>query len=214
MMMVFLFSATNGIAYEMAYGTEPPDKIPKLYIPVPAMPIVHVHEHCKNGKENKNMYQPENETIDVAYVSVLEGAISQARCYFKSWMDWRAITYRNSRQWRMQQIAYTCDYGFRRVDGLYMIALGTYFLYHGVGDVFDITLSTDVTFRAVIGDIKDDRHTDATNRFHRSDGSVVEFIVDRRVMCRRVLSMGDVSYGGFPGEVVGIRRLPGLFVEV
>ncbi|MCL2285895.1 MAG: hypothetical protein FWC32_05950 [Firmicutes bacterium] len=156
-------------------------------------------------------YQPET---PLEYVLVLQEAVPNARCYFKSWMDWRSITYRNSRQWRMQQIAYTCDTGFRRVDGLYMIALGTYFLYHGVGDVFDIILSGDITFRAVVGDIKDDRHTDSTNRFHLSDGSVVEFIVDRQVMCRDVLSRGSMYFAGFPGEVVSMKRLPELFIEV
>jgi len=211
MMMVFLFSATGGIAYEITYSIEPIDKMPMFYIPAPAMPVAFVQEYCGTPEV---VYEPESEAVEIVYVSVLQEAIPSARCYFKSWMDWRSITYRNSRQWRMQQIAYTCDYGFRRVDGLYMIALGTYFLYHGVGDVFDVTLSSDITFRAVVGDIKDDRHTDPTNRFHRSDGSVVEFIVDRRVMCRSVLSMGDVSFAGLHGEVVGIRRLPELFVEV
>jgi|GEM_PF-2814857 len=147
-------------------------------------------------------------------IQVLNTPIQTARCYFKSWMDWRAITYRNSRQWRMQQIAYTCDAGFRRVNELYMIALGTYFLYQGVGDVFDITLSSGVTFRAVVGDIKSDRHTDATNRFHLTDGSVIEFVIDRYVMCRSVLSRGDVSVAGFEGEVVSINRLPELFIAV
>jgi len=148
-------------------------------------------------------------------VTVLQAPIPAARSQFKSWMDWRSITYRNSRQWRMQQIAYTCEIGFRRVDGLYMIALGTYFLYQGVGDVFDITLSSGITFRGIVGDIKSDRHTDPTNRFHVSDGSVVEFIVDRQVMCRYALfTRGDISFAGFPGEVVLIERIPELFIAV
>jgi len=150
----------------------------------------------------------------VVFVPVLQSPIPQARCYFKSWMDWRAITNRNSRQWRMQQIAYTCNDGFRRVDGLYMIALGTYFLYSGVGDVFDITLSSGVTFRAVVGDVKSDRHTDPTNRFHISDGSVIEFVVDRQVMCSRVLSMGNMSYAGFQGSIESVVRVPELFIAV
>jgi len=150
----------------------------------------------------------------VVIVPVLQNPIPLARCYFKSWMDWRAITNRNSRQWRMQQIANTCDDGFRRVDGLYIIALGTYFLYSGVGDVFDITLSSGVTFRAVVGDVKSDRHTDPTNRFHISDGSVIEFIVDRQVMCSRVLSMGNISYAGFHGSIESIIRVSELFIAV
>ena len=129
-------------------------------------------------------------------------------------MDWRAITSRSSRQWRLQQIAYTCDNGFRRVDGMYMIALGTYFLHYGVGEVFDITLSSGVSFRAVVGDVKSDAHTDSTNRFHLTDGSVVEFIVDRRYMPAQARLMGDMSYGGFPGDVVSIVRLPDLYIAV
>ena len=180
----------------------------------------YIEYECKEPDEKlyKELYEEPCEGPEipepVVFVPVLQNPIPQARCYFKSWMDWRAITYRNSRQWRMQQIAYTCDYGFRRVDGLYMIALGTYFLYSGVGDVFDITLSSGVTFRAVVGDIKSDRHTDPTNRFHISDGSVIEFVVDRQIMCRRVLSRGNISYAGFPGTVESIVRVPELFIAV
>lgn len=138
---------------------------------------------------------------------------TEARCYFKTWMDWRTITSRNSRQWQLQQIAYTCENGFRRIDGMYMIALGTYYLHHGVGDVFEITLSGGRTFRAVVGDVKSDLHTDPTNRFQRYDGSVVEFIIDRRVMSREVLRMGNVSSAGFHGRIVSMVRLPELFVS-
>jgi len=147
-------------------------------------------------------------------IVVLQEPIPAARCNFKSWMDWRAITSRSSRQWRLQQIAYTCDNGLRRVDGLYMIALGTYFLHYGVGDVFEITLSSDLVFRAVVGDVKSDAHTDPTNRFHLTDGSVVEFIVDRNNMPEQARRMGDMSFGGFPGYVVSIVRLPDLFIAV
>jgi len=138
---------------------------------------------------------------------------TEARCYFKTWMDWRTITSRNSRQWQLQQIAYTCEDGFRRIDGMYMIALGSYYLHHGVGDVFEITLSGGLTFRAVVGDVKSDLHTDPTNRFQRYDGSVIEFIIDRRVIDREVLRMGNVSSTGFNGRIVSIVRLPELFVS-
>jgi len=151
---------------------------------------------------------------EMEMVVLLQEPIPAARCNFKSWMDWRAITSRSSRQWRLQQIAYTCENGLRRVDGKYMIALGTYFLHYGVGDVFEITLSSGVVFRAVVGDVKSDAHTDSTNRFHLSDGSVLEFIVDRHHMPDRARLMGDMSYGGFPGYIVSIVRIPDLFIPV
>lgn len=177
------------------------------YLTPCAMKIIDYYENIPEP----DIPEPEPE---IQTVEVLNAPITQARCYFKSWMDWRAITARNSRQWRLQQIAYTCDDGFRRVDGMYMIALGTYFLYNGVGDVFDITLSSGVTFRAVVGDVKSNNHTDPTNRFHLSDGSVIEFLVDRQVMCRSILSMGNISVAGFPGTITSIARVPELFIPV
>jgi len=71
-----------------------------------------------------------------------------------------------------------------------------------------------VTFRAVVGDIKSDRHTDPTNRFHITDGSVIEFVVDRQVMCRQVLSRGNVSYAGLQGSIESIVHVPELFIAV
>lgn len=194
------------VAYEPTLH-EPVFYEPDLCEPIPDEPVYY--EPCiEEYTEYTEYTEPE------IFIPVLQRPVPQARCYFKSWMDWRSITYRNSRQWRMQQIAYTCENGFRRVDGLYMIALGTYFLYSGVGDVFDITLSSGVTFRAVVGDIKSDRHTDPTNQFHISDGSVIEFVVDRDVMCSSVLSRGNISYAGFRGSVESIVRVPELFIAV
>lgn len=148
------------------------------------------------------------------YVQVLNSPVPNARS-FKSWMPYTAITSHNSGQWRMQQIAYTCEDGFRRIDGLYMIALGTYFLSHyGVGDVFEITLSEGRIFRAVVGDVKANRHTDATNRFTAHNGCMLEFIVCRPNMPEMARRMGDISFAGFEGYVVNMVRLHELFIVV
>jgi len=222
--IILLFSTTGGVVSyteDIVLIGNIEENIPvpevaniRVSIPIPPMPDLFEHlESYQNFDQPENNLFEENEITEL-FMPVLQEVISNANCYFKSWMDWRSITYRNSRQWRMQQIAYTCDEGFRRVDGLYMIALGTYFLCGGVGDVFDVTLSTGITFRAVVGDIKCDRHTDITNRFHLTDGSVVEFIVDRQVMCQDILSRGNISFSRFYGNVTTIKRLPELFIEV
>jgi len=188
--------------------------VPPAELPTRTYPYISVEVETTNEVVFYETYSDEKPIHTTISIPVLHEPISAARCYFKSWMDWRSITYRNSRQWRMQQIAYTCTAGFRRVDGLYMIALGTYFLDSGVGDVFDVTLSSGLTFRAVVGDVKSDSHTDPTNRFHLYDGSVIEFIVDREVMCRDVLRSGNIATAGFYGDVVSVERIPELFVEV
>ena len=214
----YLPGNTQAMAQQLPYARHGHEEIILLCEPVAVTEhIIHSPQEPQEIKLIK--YEETHEKLEVdlplRYVELLNGAIAEARCNFKSWMDYRSITYRNSRQWRMQQVAYTCGNGFRRVSGLYMIALGTYFLYGGVGDVFDITLSSGITFRAVVGDVKDNRHTDATNRYHLVDGSVVEFIIDRHTVCRyAALTRGDMSFAGFPGYVIAINRLPDLFIEI
>lgn len=136
--------------------------------------------------------------------------VRSSRRYFKSWMDFRAITSRTSRQWYLQQLAHTDDLGFRRIDDLYMVAVGTYFLEYGVGDVFEVTLSSGIVFRAVAGDVKSDEHTDPTNRFTLHNGCMLEFIVDRPYMDDMARRMGDMSWAGLAGDIVTIERIPGL----
>jgi hypothetical protein len=151
-------------------------------------------------------YAPVEETLEysdnIEFYSYVE---TDRRC-FKSWMDWQSITCTRSRQWELQQYAYT-ENGHRKVDGMVMVALGTYYLNHGVGDIFNIYLSDGTVFRAIVGDVKDDNHTCDTNRFQRWDGSVVEFIVDRDTLCTTALRLGDLTRSGFNGNVVLIERL-------
>lgn len=86
---------------------------------------------------------------------------------FKSYMDFRTITDPHSKQWLLQQNAYTED-GYRKLDGRIMVAMAAY----PVGAELDLYLSEGEILEVVIGDIKD--NTD----LQHPDGSVVEFIVD------------------------------------
>lgn len=123
---------------------------------------------------------------------------------FKSFMDYRTLTNRRSRQYTLQQSAYTDEQGFRRYNGYYMIALGTYYS-QKVGERFRITLEGGQSFLAVTGDIKSDAHTDRLHQ-HRG-GNIVEFIVDRRHISKTCQRMGDMSYAGFNGRIASIEKL-------
>lgn len=123
---------------------------------------------------------------------------------FKSFMDYRAITNRRSRQYALQQQAHTNEQGFRIYDGCYMIALGTYYT-QSVGERFRITLENGQSFLAITGDIKSDAHTDSRHQ-HRG-GNIVEFIVDRRAISSLCQRMGDMSYAGFSGRIASIEKL-------
>ena len=119
-------------------------------------------------------------------------------------MDYRTLTNRHSKQYALQQSAYTDEQGFRRYNGYYMIALGTYYT-NGVGERFRITLEGGQSFLAITGDIKSDAHTDRLHQ-HRG-GNIVEFIVDRRHISSTCQRMGDMSYAGFSGRIASIEKL-------
>lgn len=126
----------------------------------------------------------------------------------KSWMDYRAITSKNSPQHKLQRQSnvYTDSEGFRRIGDDYIIAIGSYYTKE-IGVRVEIKLSSGSIFTATIGDCKADIHTDALNQKHISDGSMLEFLVDSRSLNKKVKKMGDCSYANddkFKGEVVSI----------
>jgi ribonucleoside-triphosphate reductase len=99
-------------------------------------------------------------------------------------MDYRYITDTTSDQWELSQIAYTDEYGLRKVNDYYCVAMGSYYS-ENVGDKFEITLENGNKFNVIIGDLKQDCHTDATNQYtpvYDNNGNfyganVIEFIV-------------------------------------
>ena len=128
---------------------------------------------------------------------------------FKTYMDYRTITSKASRQYQMQQQAYT-ENGFRKLEGRYMVAMGSYYGY--CGDKFNITLDTGQTIPVIIGDSKADHHTDSLHMYRPMKsgyGNVVEFIVDGKTIDPIARKMGDVSHvsAELQGGVAKIEKL-------
>ena len=96
-----------------------------------------------------------------------------------AYMGYTTITSRGSKQYKLQQIAYTDIYGIRCVQQYYLVAMGTY--YGKVGDTFKIHTASGGWYMVMMGDVKSDVHTDTSNRVS-GDGSIIEFIVDRKVI--------------------------------
>ena len=138
-----------------------------------------------------------------------EYAIPSGNTSFKSYMDYRAITNKNSAQWDLQTKCWTDKDGLRRKGDYYVVALGSYYADH-IGDRFIITLDTGVEIPVIVGDLKADKHTDATNRYTLTeDGrkNILEFVVDTQSLPEMARKMGDVSYvSGFRGNVRSIER--------
>lgn len=145
------------------------------------------HEECKKLIDFVDLDAPTNQRM-------------------KSYMDYRAITAKTSRQYILQHtLAYTGDYGLRMVNGRYCVALGSYYT-KTIGQYVDIELENGKIIHGILADQKSDAHTDAMNQIH-SDGSVVEFVVDGTVFDPAVIKhTGDISYlNGWDSKVVKIR---------
>jgi hypothetical protein len=138
-----------------------------------------------------------------------EYAVPSGNTSFKSYMDYRAITNKNSAQWALQTKCWTDKDGLRRKGDYYVVALGSYYADH-IGDRFIVTLDTGVEIPVIVGDFKADKHTDATNRYTLTeDGrkNILEFVVDTQQLPEMARKMGDISYvGGFKGNVRNIER--------
>ena len=109
----------------------------------------------------------------------------------KTWENYKAITNRASKQYQLQTFATTDEYGFRKLDGRYLVAVGTYFLAPS-GTYIDIMLDNGTIIPAIVGDIKSDKHTDEKyNVYTMHSKCATEFICDASISqyCN-----GDVSY--------------------
>lgn len=144
-------------------------------------------------------------SIEFIYCNEYRGNVPINSGSFKSYMDYRTITSRSSKQYKIQELAYTDINGLRRFDIYFIVATGSY--YGEVGDILRIELDTGEYFLAIKGDMKADIHTDKNNQIAH-DGSVVEFIVDSNKLNKKAKRMGNISYiSGFEGYVVNIEKV-------
>lgn len=131
---------------------------------------------------------------------------TEATGEFKTYMDYRKITDKTSKQWNLQQLATTNEKGFRVFNGRYLVAVGTYYA-NEVGKELKITLDNGFVFYAIVGDIKMDIHTDANNQYIPINGNIVEFIVDTNKLDPMTKKLGDVSNLGFKGKIIKIEEV-------
>lgn len=110
---------------------------------------------------------------------------------FKSYESYKAITKKTSPQYILQQNAVTGPYGVRLFDNCFMVAVGTGYN-APVGTKLLVELDTGVVLPCVVGDIKANIHTDATNMVG-GHGDVLEFIVDIPNMDKSARRAGDMS---------------------
>lgn len=98
---------------------------------------------------------------------------------FKSYMSFTAITSQASPQYMLQnQYAYTGEFGIRKVEDRFCIAIGR-FSNARVGTYIDLILENEIIIPCIVGDFKANVHTDSSNMVTGHNGCVSEFIVEK-----------------------------------
>lgn len=121
-------------------------------------------------------------------------------CSFKPYMSYEKITNKSSHQYLLQQFATTDIWGLRKLDGRYMIAVGTHYCAK-MGTKIDIVLDNGKVLNCVLADSKADKDTDATHRVG-AHNDIIEFIVDMEALHERAKYHGDISsIVEFEGEI-------------
>lgn len=137
----------------------------------------------------------------------------------KTYMDYKKITNVSSPQYQYiynSGKVYVCDDGFiRTVDGKDYIgvALGSYF--GDIGSRYIFTLDTGVELRVVKIEEKADKDTDSNGYQHKTDGSIIEFVVDTEKMWYAKAENGHIYSGNFnnnewlKGKIIRIEKVEG-----
>lgn len=125
---------------------------------------------------------------------------------FKAYMDYRTITCKSSDQFKLQQKCTTSADGFRMYDGRYTVAIGTGYD-APVGTYIDVELETGNVLKCIVGEIKKNIDTYSNNKQCKHNNSVIEFIVDCKVLSKNVKKAGSAHVlKGMSGNVVKLTR--------
>lgn len=112
---------------------------------------------------------------------------------FKSFMDYRTITSKESPQYKLQHTyAKTGLFGIRTVNGRYCIAVGSRFTTE-IGQYFDLVLENGTVIPCVLADQKADKDTDSNNAITAHNGCMSEFIIDGSELTDAAKQYGDMS---------------------
>lgn len=178
--------------------------------------IAEIKTESINSTNEPNLETPVAKTCLIEIVEHdVQLEIPDCDTSFKSYMDYNCITDDTTKQWELQQTAYTDEYGLRKIGTDYCVAVGSYYS-ETVGERFKITLDSDNEFTVIISDLKKDEHTDSSNRYspvYDENGNfysanILEFIVDVDQLHSMVITLGTVSYySEFEGNIVSIEKI-------
>lgn len=176
--------------------------------------IGHVHYNKKIlvSKSHDNDWYVVSYKDSIGYIN--KKYVSKQKCDYKifdvpyaenkTWMPYAikkkidgkyqiiSIFAKSSKQYKLQQIAYTGKYGIRMIEERYYVALGSHFGCE-IGQHFDLVLANGTVIPCIMADQKANKHTDSVNIITVDTNCLSEFIVDRHSLKYEAVRDGDVS---------------------
>lgn len=116
---------------------------------------------------------------------------------FKSYEPYTALSSRNSKQYRLQQMATTGKHGIRMINNRYIVAIGTGCTKAEIGSYGELILKNGEVIPIVVGDFKMACHTDSVTHLItcvNSSRCASEFIVATSLLDSQAKRMGNISY--------------------
>ena len=165
--------------------------------------------------EEVQVYESEALSPLVSFVSM---GIPDIDSSFKTYMPWQAwLGSQNSAQYKFyKNYGWIDSQGFVRCtaekelgipDDYYMVALGSYYG-TTLGTKYRITLDTGRVFYAILGEFKDNAHTNSSNQYSLNNNDIVEFVVDTNTLNPNVKISGSAnSYMPLNGRVTKVERI-------
>lgn len=142
--------------------------------------------------ETTTVAEPEEVEI-IIEPTVINSVVIPNYSGFKSYESYKAITNSGSKQYYLTRSGVVNSKGLLTFDGRYLVAVGTG-ANANVGDYIDLILENGTRIACIVGDIKDNSHTDASNLITVHSNCASEFLADITALDAQVKRMGDVSY--------------------
>lgn len=167
--------------------------------------ISQTKEETTQSKETTSEVQTETKRT-----TTISKTVKVNKTDFKSYMPYTAITNKASKQYKLQQQAYTDKNGLRCIDGRPMVAVGTGWGL-SVGDMALVTCENGNSFEVIIGDIKADVDTNSDNKTTTSNNCRCEFIVDMGELNSTVKRSGNMAvFEEYNGYVINVQKIDSI----
>lgn len=154
----------------------------------------------------------EAKTVDTAPPALFD--VPSINTSIKLFTDYRYYNIKGTPHYRLQQECWTDEYGCRRFNDDYCVAVGSFYS-TDIGDRFRVTLNTGTVFTVIVADGKWDCDCDFLNQYTpcydydgREYGNLLEFIVDDCVLDTECFNYGSLDYyDTFKGSIVKMEYL-------